>query len=56
MSQSSSSERTGDRVIGVRVDDELHREIRVEAAKRDMTMAEYARGLFLDDLEELEDE
>lgn len=53
MSQASdASERTGDRVIGVRVDDDLHREIRVEAARRDMTMAEYARGLFLEDLED----
>ncbi len=42
----------GERTLAFRVDEELHRRLKIELAKRDMTLKDYVIGLIESDLYE----
>ena len=47
---SATTDREDRKMVGTRVDEETHHEIRVEAAKADQSIAEYLRDLIDRDL------
>jgi len=50
---STTSEENDKRMVGARVDPELHQRVRIAAARNDMSMADYIRNMLDRETDEL---